>query len=203
MSDQMKAHNRRLQRQIERLEARNQQLRDELEHLSHGEQRPWTAFVQIKQAIAADGQILDVDNAERCVMFANSRYQVSIWKHPLPADGMPEGAECFHLSIKRNDGSAVRDWRDMQRIKNELLGDEAEAVELYPAESRLVDGANQYHLWALVGCQWPIGFRSRLVSENQSGGVQQRPWEANQRPSDLVKISVEQMMAHLQGKQSC
>lgn len=46
---------------------------------------------------------------------------------------------------------------DAQRIKNELLGDEYEACELYPAESRLVDGANQFHLWAING-QFPFGF---------------------------------------------
>jgi hypothetical protein len=37
----------------------------------------------------------------------------------------------------------VHDWRDLQRIKNQLVGPECEAVELYPAESRKVDTANQ------------------------------------------------------------
>jgi len=52
----------------------------------------------------------------------------------------------LHLSIKRLDKHPVRDWRHFQRIKNELIGEENEAVELYPAQSRLVDTTNQYHL---------------------------------------------------------
>jgi hypothetical protein len=36
-----------------------------------------------------------------------------------------------------------------------------EAVELYPAASRLVDHANEYHLWALDSPEWrwPIGWK--------------------------------------------
>ena len=56
------------------------------------------------------------------------------------------------LSIRRQDRKPIRDWRHFQRIKNELCGPEREAVELFPAESRLVDAANQYHLWV-----WPEG----------------------------------------------
>jgi hypothetical protein len=44
----------------------------------------------------------------------------------------------------RLDGQAIHDWRELQRIKNEIVGDEIEAVELYPAESRLLDTANWY-----------------------------------------------------------
>lgn len=52
-----------------------------------------------------------------------------------------------HLSIKRHDRAPITDWRDKQAIKNQLCGHEAEGMELYPAESRVVDTANQYHLW--------------------------------------------------------
>jgi hypothetical protein len=65
-----------------------------------------------------------------------------------------------HLSIKRRDKLPVHDWRDLQRIKTELLGPECEAVELYPAESRVVDTANQYHLWGMAdpAFRFPIGW---------------------------------------------
>lgn len=64
-----------------------------------------------------------------------------------------------HLSIRRDDRKPILDWRDKQRIKDQLAGEEAEAVELYPAKSRLVDGANQYHLWCLrPGLKFPIGW---------------------------------------------
>lgn len=70
------------------------------------------------------------------------------------------------LSIRREDRAAARDWRHFQRIKNEIAGPEREAVELYPAESRLADLANQYHLWVLPeGQQFPFGFKERSVSD--------------------------------------
>lgn len=63
-----------------------------------------------------------------------------------------------HLSIHRRDRAPARDWRDFQRIKNDVCGPEREAIELYPAESRLVDQANEYHLWvAPEGERLPVG----------------------------------------------
>lgn len=71
-------------------------------------------------------------------LFANSRYQVAVRR---VADG------AVHLSIKRIDQQAIHDWRDLQRIRNELVRPECESVELYPAESRVVDVVTQFHLW--------------------------------------------------------
>lgn len=65
----------------------------------------------------------------------------------------------MHLSFKRNDRAAVRDWRHFQAIKNAVAGPEREAVEIFPPESNLVDAANEYHLWVLPeGMQSPLGF---------------------------------------------
>lgn len=74
-----------------------------------------------------------------------------------------------HLSIKRFDRAPIHDWRVMQEIKNKILGPEHEAVELYPAESRLTDTANQYHLWCFkdAAARFPFGyFDGRNVNGN-------------------------------------
>lgn len=64
----------------------------------------------------------------------------------------------LHLSIHDRPRSTRHDWRDFQRIKDELVGPEREAVELYPAASRLLDTANEYHLWVLpVGERYGLG----------------------------------------------
>lgn len=70
-----------------------------------------------------------------------------------------------HLDICRHDGLPCKNWRDFQRIKNELVGPDLEAVELFPAESRLVDTSNQYHLWVHTdpNYRFPFGFLERLV----------------------------------------
>jgi hypothetical protein len=113
-------------------------------------------------------------------VFLNSRYQVSAFEGQAPE---PFG-RYVHLSIKARDKSARHDWRDMQRIKNEIVGPEHEAVELFPAESRLVDGANQYHLYVFASLRLPFGFASRLVSDGYWRGSVQRPFEV--RPADCL-----------------
>jgi hypothetical protein len=40
-------------------------------------------------------------------------------------------------------------WPEMQRIKNELAGADATAVEVYPPQLEVVDEAPMYHLWVL------------------------------------------------------
>lgn len=103
-------------------------------------------------------------------VYLNSRYQVQVYRGIKP-DGFPE---VIWLSVKRRDKKAFlgKDWRDLQRVKNELVGPEHEAVELYPAESRLVDTSNQYHLWvfAEAGLRYPFGWAEREVVEQGQVG---------------------------------
>ncbi|MDR3404310.1 MAG: hypothetical protein P4L99_17560 [Chthoniobacter sp.] len=73
----------------------------------------------------------------------------------------------IQLDIAPLDGQPRASWREFQRIKNELVGPECEAVELYPAESRLVDTANQYHLWVNPDprFRFPFGYDRRIVMD--------------------------------------
>lgn len=86
--------------------------------------------------------ILKVQGEEQLV-YHNNRYHVFYRKHTV--EGVPH--DIIHLSIKNNDRSARHDWRDFQRIKNEIVGPQREMVELYPREANKVDLSNQYHLW--------------------------------------------------------
>jgi hypothetical protein len=92
-------------------------------------------------------------------MWSNDRYVVI---EDAAGDLAPEG--WTWLSIRRSDRSPRMSWRDLQRIKNDICGEEAEAIEVYPAESRLVDGANQRHLWVLKsGTTVGVGWDKRQV----------------------------------------
>lgn len=95
--------------------------------------------------------ILDND-----AVYLNDRYQVNVRDADV-AEGWPA---MVHLSIKRIDKEPIHDWRDLQEIKNMIVGEEHEAVELYPRESRVVDTVNQYHLWVVKekGKSFPFGF---------------------------------------------
>jgi hypothetical protein len=116
--------------------------------------------------------IADLEHEERTTtIWINDTYQVQ--RREL--DG-----GLVHINIRRRDGGPImRDWRHFQQIKNEMLGDECEAVELYPAESRKVDASNKYHLWGYADPTWrfPIGMNHRDVSyeDGTTPGTRQRP----------------------------
>ena len=42
----------------------------------------------------------------------------------------------------------ARSWADLQRIKDELLGVDRVALEVFPARAAVVDVVNMYHLWS-------------------------------------------------------
>ena len=117
---------------------------------------------------------------------ANVRYRTG--KGPFDKSGEcvngfnEEAGKMAWISIKRRDKCPIHDWRDMQRIKNDVVGEECEAMEIYPAESRLMDTANQYHLFAFTNPEntIPIGFRGRAVFDSTivaHRGAVQRPFE--------------------------
>ncbi len=131
--------------------------------------------------------------ANEAEIWRNSRYQVHVVRN------VPNG---FHvpgviwLSIKNVHSPRSRhDWRDLQRIKNELVGPECDAIEIYPAESRLHDAADQWHLWVFPeGAPLPIGFLERYVSESHPGPTgSQRKFDRDAKPDDLQ--TAEQMGA--------
>ena len=77
--------------------------------------------------------------------FVSPMFQVA--KRILGEDDHGFGNECTYLSIKRHDREPIADWRAMQKIKNAICGPDWEGIEIYPAEFRLVDTANQYHMF--------------------------------------------------------
>jgi len=134
-----------------------------------------------------------IPEMQKLEVWKNSRYTVDVRRFFGQLDG--KQTCLIHLSIKSNDRTAVHDWRDFQRIKNEICGPEEEAFELFPAESRLVDTSNQYHLWCFKGIPMPVGFNCRLVSDKGDPcGAVQRPWEEGARPPDAQRYITTQEM---------
>ena len=117
---------------------------------------------------------------------AREMAEVEIWKNDLyqvTRRVLSVESKVVHLNIRRVDGGPIlRDWRHFQQIKNELLGEECEAVEMYPAESRLVDTSNKYHLIGVADTtfRFPFGdiFGNRRDVSYVGGtspGTRQRP----------------------------
>ena len=72
-------------------------------------------------------------------IWVNDKYQVNIDRSIVS-----NNTSWIPLSIKTHNKEPARDWREFQQIKNELVGPEHEGIELYPADSRVVDTSNQF-----------------------------------------------------------
>lgn len=158
---------------------------------------PWDPFVDVtdhlsspllrKMGLGGKDLILKVQERmgtgnKETRAFQNSRYFVHRTPHP-------QGG--WTLSIRNLVNDARHDWREFQRIKNELCGPECEGFELYPAEDRLVDTSNQFYMHVMPpGMRLPVGFDSRLVmkprTDRDPTGTNQRPWEPGSEPVDAV-----------------
>lgn len=59
---------------------------------------------------------------------------------------LPNGVRHFAVASL----SGIRpSWREMQRIKDDLAGQDATAVEVYPPRNQIVDEADMFHIWIL------------------------------------------------------
>ena len=172
---------------------------------------PWTPFEECDPALARGPRPARLA-AEK--VYRNSRYQVAVYP-PKPAHLGGEGyaPRVVHLCFKHRANIAITDFRDFQRIKNELVHPEAYAFQIYPPEAHLVDSANQYHLWVLVpDCYpelpeddaWPClpygFFDGRMVTDNVLGNGRQRTFE--EPPAEEDRQQVAQRMAELSEWQS-
>ena len=112
--------------------------------------------------------------------------------------GNNSGALLTHLSVRNTDNTPIRDWREMQYIKNELVGEDKEGFELFPKENRLVDTANQFHIWVFQDSEngIPIGFSERCVTDlcehpqhrhKLKVKGKQRPFDSDRKPHDNYK----------------
>lgn len=74
--------------------------------------------------------------------FFNDLYSVQVY-HVGTDMGLVQ-----HAIVRVQDGGEPP-WRDLQRIKDELFGPDAYAVQVYPRRADVVDQADVYHLWLL------------------------------------------------------
>ena len=120
-------------------------------------------------------------------VWTNDKYLVLREEIPSEDHGF-EGIKVVWLSIKNVDGSDRHSWRDFQFIKNEICGPEWEAIELYPSEKRMVDTANQYHLFCIPPPNIiPCGFWKReVMNQSLTEDVNQTPFPPNMVPDDIL-----------------
>lgn len=114
-------------------------LRSEEQRRKSGEWGEWETLT-FRPGSAGDGWAADFTTAHRNRVF-------SVLDRTLPSG-------IRHLAI--TSLSQLRpSWWEMQRIKNEIAGDDHTAVEIYPPQGEVVDGADMFHIWVLPS---PLGF---------------------------------------------
>lgn len=88
---------------------------------------------------------------------------LQIFENDLYSVEMANEPPFILLSITRHDGGPCKEWKHLQLIKNQLVGPEHEAVELFPAESRLIDTGNEYHMWVHSdpNYRFSVGWKTR------------------------------------------
>lgn len=118
-------------------------------------------------------------------IYSNGLYTATLRRYP---DGWPfGGGEWAQIGIFCDDGEPRHDWRDMQRIKNDLVGEEWEAIELFPAESRLLDPSNYYTLYCAPKIAIGIHEPRRIILPKDAVAPQ-RGWEPGHEPKGAVRM---------------
>lgn len=58
-----------------------------------------------------------------------------------------------HMTVERADGKDGITWDELQRLKDESLGPDSMAVEVFPRADEVINERNRRHLWEV-----PEGF---------------------------------------------
>lgn len=115
----------------------------------------WTEFQQV-HPLDADREPVELGKGES--WWRNSFY--TVFRRELQFEEGIEGP--IQLSIRRNDGKAIREWRHLQRVKNEVVDPEREAAEIFPPQSMVTSMGHEHHLFVT-----PVGVSSIYVYEEK------------------------------------
>jgi hypothetical protein len=115
----------------------------------------WSEFQQV-WPLDEDRQPIELSEGES--WWQNSFYTV-FRKELAPEQGL-EGPVL--LSIRRNDKKAIREWKHLQRVKNEVVDPEREAAEIFPPQSMVTSMDHEHHLFVT-----PVGVSSIYVYEEK------------------------------------
>lgn len=144
--------------------------------------RKWFPMIKQEeyQCPLADRNGNSVHVMETVEVWTNQYYTATCRKYP---EGWEFGGGAWaRIGIYCENGQPLHDFRDMQRIKNDLVGAEWEGIELFPSESRLVDPSNYYILYCAPSI--PIGIARRNILNVHNCLAPQRPWHPSDVPAD-------------------
>lgn len=127
--------------------------------------KEFIAWAKKEHRYSKEEAVSEFKRMKRTTVWQSEKYVVHVC--PPPSDLPDNETPWTHLSIRNLDRTSKHDWREFQDIKNQLLGEDVEGIELYPSNDRLLDQCNQFHLWCLpsgdkIPCGRTVG---RLVEQ--------------------------------------
>lgn len=100
----------------------------------------WNEFIDITAYAIERHLMLNPGSSFRPdTVYQNNKYIVQVF-----FNSKRKGRLYTKAMIRRADAEPIYSWQDLYRIKNELFGDEIEAVQFMPPKSELIDDANLY-----------------------------------------------------------
>lgn len=104
---------------------------------------PWDTFKNVTTEAIERHRILNKEsNFRPDIVYQNNKYIVQVFRQVKR-----KGNVYTKVMIRRSDAEPIYSWNDLYRIKNEIFGEETEAIQFMPPKSELVDDANLYWFW--------------------------------------------------------
>lgn len=75
-------------------------------------------------------------------------YQNNLYTVMVNDNAMTSSGKATRVMIQKHDNTPfINHWATIQKIKNEIFGEETVAIEYYPKQSQLIDHKNIYWIW--------------------------------------------------------
>ena len=81
------------------------------------------------------------------IAWKNNHYTVQLYR----CERVILGKLMDKVMIRRNDGEPIREWRVLQKIKDQIIGEDKMAIQVFPPKEELVDVANLYWIFTETG----------------------------------------------------
>lgn len=107
---------------------------------------PWNKFKDVTQEAREKHFLLNGN----CINYPDKVFQNNKYIVQLFYNKMRDGVLYDKYMIRRSDALTVSNWNDLYKIKNEIIGEEIEAVMFFPKKSELTDVANLYWLFVRI-----------------------------------------------------
>lgn len=104
------------------------------------QKKDWNNFQDVTQEAIDKHRMLGGNpNFKPGAVYQNNKYIVQTF---LSVER--KGKYYTKVMVRRSDSAPIYSWNDLYRIKNEIFGEETEAIQFMPPLSELTDVANLY-----------------------------------------------------------